>query len=138
MNDDGRMQISAHTFPTKYYNTLSHKWGLGIIKVSPVHSLLIITIQGLIPGKGKANNQQGLQMALIDLLPSRGLTICNFSGIKPRRQLALLRSVISDWSVHREARLSVGVPQPLTPSFWSARTWIFRSHSSAKNCFSLK
>lgn len=89
-------------------------------------------------GQGKANKEHGLKTAFTDLLPSRGLTICNFSGIKHRRQLVLLKSVVSDWSVQREARLSVGVPQPLTPSFWSARTWIFRSHSSAKNCFSLK
>lgn len=89
-------------------------------------------------GQGKANKDHGFQMAFTDLLPSRGLTICNFSGIKHRRQLVLLKSVVSDWSVQREARLSVGVPQPLAPSFWSARTWIFRSHSSAKNCFSLR
>lgn len=78
-----------------------------------------------------------LLKAAADFLPSKGLTICNFSGMKPRRQPALPRSVVSDWSAQSESRVPVGASQLLTSSF-SARTWIFRSHSSAKNCFSLK
>ena len=130
-------QISSFIFH-KVLHGHTNSEDLGIIKMSSAHRVLIITREISIPGEGKANKQHGLETALPYLLPSRGLTICNFSGIKPRRQLALLRSVISDWSVQREARLSVGMPQSLSPSFWPARAWIFRCHSSAKNCFSLK
>lgn len=70
--------------------------------------------------------------------PSSGLTICNFSGRRLRRVLEVAEeSVKSDKWVDMDRTLPLGLLQQLW-SCSSSRYFNLLSHSSLKNCLSLK